>query len=110
MNARCPNTEIGVIYEYDFGAGWMIHITMDRKELISVQPASNVPIMVPGMSTGATPVEDHEEVPGEREARYKSIAPMFFEPDIFTRYINCAASDVLERRGLKYTTFRSSFG
>ncbi|KAJ7685982.1 hypothetical protein B0H17DRAFT_1137178 [Mycena rosella] len=101
----CGNKEMGVVFEYDFGAGWIVHITMDREEdFASVQPASHLPVMVPGKNKGAPPVEDAgDDTPGELEGRQKAIPTLFFDAGVFARYLkgevmSCAGKTALEVR------------
>ncbi|KAJ7133293.1 hypothetical protein C8R44DRAFT_772140 [Mycena epipterygia] len=94
----CTNREMAVIFEYDLGDCWTLHITMDREEdFFTVRPASNLPVMVTGKNKGAPPMEDvHGEVFGELEGRNKAIPPMFFERDVFERYLK---NEVTSRAG-----------
>ncbi|KAJ7877626.1 hypothetical protein B0H13DRAFT_1565348, partial [Mycena leptocephala] len=70
----CLNKQMGVIYEYDLGDSWTIHITME--DFFSVEPASNLPVMVMGKNKGA-----------ELEGSKKSISTMLFDRDVFERYL-----------------------
>ncbi|KAJ6589599.1 hypothetical protein B0H19DRAFT_1303954 [Mycena capillaripes] len=117
----CGNKEIGVIYEYDLGgsflfllelvtdtyniagASWEIHITMDRdNDFFTVQPASNLPIIVVGKNKGAPPIEDaHGEVFGELDGRQKDILSIFYDDDVFKRYLNGEVSSIASRTALK---------
>ncbi|KAJ7646414.1 hypothetical protein DFH06DRAFT_1424363 [Mycena polygramma] len=104
----CGNAEMGVIYEYDLGAGWTIHITMDDEEdFFITDHASNLPLMVPRKNKGAPPMEDvPEDVPGEPEAHDKSISPVFFEPDVFARYMNCTVGSRAGKESLEVHEIR----
>ncbi|KAJ7133285.1 hypothetical protein C8R44DRAFT_730465 [Mycena epipterygia] len=105
----CTKREMGVIYEYDLGPPLKsshldfctLPMTMDREEdLFSAQPASNLPVMVTGKSKGAPPtltrVEMLIHVAQELEGRNKPIPPMFFERDVFERYLK---NEVTSRAG-----------
>ncbi|KAJ6611722.1 hypothetical protein B0H10DRAFT_2055442 [Mycena sp. CBHHK59/15] len=85
----CTNRQMGVIYEYDMGAAWTVHITMDREtDFFTAETPSNLPIMVPGKNKGAPPIEDpQEDVPGELEGPQKTMSPMFYDTTVFERYL-----------------------
>ncbi|KAJ7174186.1 hypothetical protein C8R43DRAFT_1102645 [Mycena crocata] len=99
----CTNKEMGIIYEYDLGASWSVHITMDREEdFFTLPSASNLPIMVVGKNKGAPPIEDvRGDVFGEIEGRHKTIAPMFFERDVFEKHLKGEVSSRAGKTALK---------
>ncbi|KAJ7482999.1 hypothetical protein B0H11DRAFT_2021759 [Mycena galericulata] len=99
----CSNKEIGVIYEYDLGASWEIHLTMDREDdFFSVQAPSNMPIMVNGKNKGAPPIEDAQgDVFGEIEARHKTVEGMFYDANVFERYLKGEVSSYADKTSLK---------
>ncbi|KAJ7722455.1 natural resistance-associated macrophage protein-domain-containing protein [Mycena maculata] len=99
----CGNKEMGVIYEYDLGASWEIHITMDREDdFFSVQPPSSLPIMILGKNKGAPPIEDaQDEIFGELEGRQKAISDMFFANKVFERYLKGEVSSRAGRTELE---------
>ncbi|KAG5350752.1 hypothetical protein E4T56_gene16378 [Termitomyces sp. T112] len=74
-NGVCKNTELGIVYEYDLGASWVVHITLDSQEhFFTISPPSNLPVVV--KAAGAPPIEDAcGDVPGELEAEDKKINP-----------------------------------
>jgi len=85
---KCDNTEIGIIYEYDLCASWMVHITLEHEsDFFNITPAMNLPVVV--SAKGAPPIEDVlDDVPGEIEANMKTVNTLLFAEDTFSRYCN----------------------
>ncbi|KAK7000270.1 hypothetical protein R3P38DRAFT_3057762 [Favolaschia claudopus] len=74
----CANSEMGVIFEYDFGAAWTVYITMDRDDdFFDTNKPTNLPIMIKDKCKGA-----------ERAPSRKTLPTKFFERNIFARYMN----------------------
>ncbi|KAK7000206.1 hypothetical protein R3P38DRAFT_3057636 [Favolaschia claudopus] len=85
----CANSEMGVIFEYDFGAAWTVHITMDRDDdFFDTNKPTNRPIMIKDKCKGVPPIEDDADDLGERAPSRKTLPTKFFEPNIFARYMN----------------------
>ncbi|KAG2358340.1 hypothetical protein BDR07DRAFT_1463083 [Suillus spraguei] len=81
-----PNDEIGIIYEYDFGDTWTVHISCDPKELFF---DSRVPMNVPVVkqAQGAPPIEHAPEfVPGEDDPDDKTVSDRIFVRENFELY------------------------
>lgn len=81
-----PNDEIGIIYEYDFGDTWTVHISCDPKELFFDSRAPmNVPII--RQAQGAPPIEHAPEfVPGEDDPDDKTVSDRIFVRENFELY------------------------
>ncbi|KAJ7646428.1 hypothetical protein DFH06DRAFT_1095931 [Mycena polygramma] len=98
----CGNAEMGVIYEYDLGGAYTT-----LTDFFITDHASNLPLMVPRKNKGAPSMEDvPEDVPGELEPRDKSISPVFFEPDVFARYMNCTVGTRAGKESLEVHDIR----
>ncbi|KAJ6530997.1 hypothetical protein DFH09DRAFT_1370654 [Mycena vulgaris] len=85
------------------GTAWTVHITMDHEEdFASVEPASNLPVMITGKIKGAPPVEDaRNEIFGELEAHQKSISAVFFQGNAFERYLKGEITSRASKTALK---------
>lgn len=80
-----PNDEICIIYEYDFGDTWTVHISCDPKELFFDSRAPmNVPVVK--QAQGAPPIEHAPEfVPGE-DPDDKTVSDRIFVRENFELY------------------------
>lgn len=81
-----PNDEIGIIYEYDLGDSWTVHISCDAKELFF---ESRTPINCPivKQAQGAPPIEHAPDwIPGEEDANDKTVSDRIFVRENFQLY------------------------
>lgn len=81
-----PNGDIGIIYEYDFGDSWTVHISCDPKELFF---ESRTPINFPivKQAQGAPPIEHAPDfIPGEDDANDKTVSDRIFVQENFELY------------------------
>ncbi|KAG2145844.1 hypothetical protein DEU56DRAFT_788438 [Suillus clintonianus] len=81
-----PNDEIGIIYEYDLGDSWTVHISCDPNELFFV---NKTPINIPVIEKahGAPPIEHAPEfVYGEDDANDKTVSNRIFVGKNFELY------------------------
>ncbi|KAG2094297.1 hypothetical protein BD769DRAFT_1519286 [Suillus cothurnatus] len=81
-----PNDEIGIIYEYDLGDSWTVHISCDAKELFF---ESRTPINCPivKQAKGAPPIEHAPDwIPGEEDANDKTVSDRIFVRENFQLY------------------------
>lgn len=82
-----PNDDIGIIYEYDLGDSWTVHISCDAKELFyDSKTPINTPFVV--KAQGAPPIEHAPDdfIPGEEDANDKTVSDRIFVPANFELY------------------------
>ncbi|TFK91140.1 hypothetical protein K466DRAFT_483426 [Polyporus arcularius HHB13444] len=86
---RCSNMEIAILFHYDLGASWDVHITVepdkDGRFMWKVDPPRNAPVIT--VAKGGAPVEDAHSDYGETEPKKKKISDLLFAPDVFAKYL-----------------------
>ncbi|KAI0720460.1 hypothetical protein C8T65DRAFT_532813, partial [Cerioporus squamosus] len=86
---RCSNKDIAILFHYDLGGDWEVHITVepekDGKYMWKVNPPRNAPVIT--VAKGGAPVEDAHNDYGEIDAKKKKISDLLFAPDVFERYL-----------------------
>ncbi|PIL22569.1 hypothetical protein GSI_15258 [Ganoderma sinense ZZ0214-1] len=95
----CKNVEIAIKFEYDLGASWEVHVTVEADKdggyMWEYSPPTNKPVVV--MAKGGAPVEDARSSHGELEANKKNVPSMLFLPDIFERYLKGEVGSVARK-------------
>ncbi|KAG1749204.1 hypothetical protein EDB19DRAFT_178079 [Suillus lakei] len=92
-----PNGDIGIIYEYDFGDSWTVHISCNPNELF-FESSSPLNIPVIKRAQGAPPIEHAPDfIPGEEHANDKTIPTMKTMTDTMTTTIQVNGTEELFR-------------
>ncbi|KIJ59493.1 hypothetical protein HYDPIDRAFT_118484 [Hydnomerulius pinastri MD-312] len=98
---ECSNAQVGIIYTYDFGGEWNVHITCEEGNIFyTTDVEGNLPIFKEAQ--GAPPIEHASgHVPGELEGNEKTVSPHLFDPSYFQAYCkgtvtSCARKTELE--------------
>lgn len=81
-----PNDELGIIYEYDLGDSWTVHISCEADELFF---ENEIPLNIPiiEQAHGAPPIEHAPEfVYGEDDANDKTVSDRLFDGENFQLY------------------------
>ncbi|RPD62385.1 hypothetical protein L227DRAFT_498866 [Lentinus tigrinus ALCF2SS1-6] len=86
---QCSNMDIAILFHYDLGASWDVHITVEPEKdgsyMWKANPPRNAPVIT--VAKGGAPVEDAHSDYGEVDAKKKKVANELFAPDVFERYL-----------------------
>ncbi|KAI1789585.1 hypothetical protein LXA43DRAFT_1020265 [Ganoderma leucocontextum] len=98
----CRNEEIAIKFEYDLGASWEVHITVEPDKDDSYMWETNLPTNRPivTVAKGGAPVEDAHSSNGELGGNKKKVSNMLFLPDVFERYLKGEVGSVARKTEL----------
>ncbi|KAL6302799.1 hypothetical protein BKA93DRAFT_736090 [Sparassis latifolia] len=89
---ECENDKIAIKMDYDLGASWEVHISVepdqDGRFGFTYDPPNNLPIIV--TAKGASPVEDEDPdcfSRDELDGEDKGVSKLLFAPDSFAKYL-----------------------
>ncbi|KAI0720490.1 hypothetical protein C8T65DRAFT_801401 [Cerioporus squamosus] len=98
----CSNRKIAIVFEYDFGASWEVHVTvepeMNGEYMWKVDTPRNHPVIT--VAKGGPPVEDSYDDSGEIDAEMKPVSPLLFTETIFEKFLAGAVYSVAREKEL----------
>ncbi|KAI0372203.1 hypothetical protein BV20DRAFT_940546 [Pilatotrama ljubarskyi] len=99
---QCSNREIAIRFEYDLGASWEVHITVDPDKkgeyLWQTERLRNYPIIM--TAKGAPPSEDARSYRKDIEPKQKAVSHLLFSHDTFERYLKGEIRSVVRNKEL----------
>ncbi|KAI0349465.1 hypothetical protein OH77DRAFT_1525620 [Trametes cingulata] len=99
---QCSNREIAIKFEYDLGASWEVHITVDPDKkgeyLWRIERLRNYPILM--TAKGAPPSEDARSYRKDIEPKQKTVPDLLFTHDVFERYLKGEIRSVVRNKEL----------
>ncbi|KIJ17918.1 hypothetical protein PAXINDRAFT_179776 [Paxillus involutus ATCC 200175] len=103
-DGECSNAEVGIVYVYDLGDEWTVHITCEQGKIFyRADVPSNLPVITD--AAGAPPIEHASgDVFGEEDAEDKTVSPRLFDASYFQGYCEGTVTSCTRKTELEILT------